>query len=120
MSSRRFALATSIEAHTDLPVYDTLHDGVDVPCVIVYPSGNWVTRGGAQSWCDAEWRYTATIVTRRADLEGGIDITEDLLEAVIDSTTPPGCVWEDGGDLRVEQIAGVDYLCADIRYVYQE
>ena len=120
MSARRQDLAKSIEAHTDLPVYDTLHDGVAIPSVVVYPASNWVTRGSAQTWCDAEWRYIATILTRRADLEGAIDLTEDLLEQVMSSSTPPGCVWEEAGDMRSVEVAGVDYVAVDIRYVYQE
>ena len=57
----RAELATALQAGTDLPVYDAIHDGIEIPSIVLYPDSRLLDRD-AESWGDLVWHHVATIL----------------------------------------------------------
>jgi hypothetical protein len=109
----RAELASALRVGTDLPVYDAIHDGVDVPSIVLYPDSRLLDRD-AESWGDLVWHHVATILVTRNDLPGAFDRTEAEILNVTTAPLPEGSAWRAAGNYRTESIAGIDYVAVDV------
>ena len=118
----RSDLVGLLDVELSVPVYGAMFDGIEVPSVVVYPAPSWLSPS-SESWCAAEWRYVATFLVRRADVPGAIDEAERFVAAAtygISDLAAIGGMWEEAGDVRIETVAGVDYVAADVQYLIRQ
>jgi hypothetical protein len=112
--SIRSDLAGLIASEVDVPVYDSIHDGMSVPSIVLYPASTFLDRD-AETFGGLVWHWTATILAGRSDLEGLYDRIEGLILGIVSSgIASRGTTWTTGGNYRTETIAGVDYVAADM------
>lgn len=110
--SVRSDLALALADVLDVPVYESLEDHVEVPSVLLYPAAEWVTRNGYDG---TTLNFTATAVARRADRPGAYDSLEAMVLAMIAAPIGAlGATFTTGGAFRIDSIAGVEYLVADL------
>lgn len=112
--SIRSDLAAKIASEVDVPVLDSIHDGMPVPSIVLYPASTFLDRD-AETFGGLVWSWVATILVGRTDLEGLYDRVEELILGIVSSgIASNGTTWSTGGNYRTETIAGVDYVAADM------
>lgn len=111
----RGEIAAVLATLVDVPVLPYIAEGMPVPSIVLYPAATYLKRSG-QSFGDLVWGHTATVLAGAMDVAGVWDRMEGLILAIVRAPTLSdiGTTWESAGNYRLERVAGVDYVAADV------
>ncbi len=116
LSSIRTPLATALGS-VSANVYSYVPEAVQVPAVILVPSGDWVTAG--DTFGAFRIGFDVTLIVENAANETMITALDDLVDDTLDAIAPAnGFYASQVGAPSLIEISGANYLSTTIT-VYQ-